>query len=51
MKEASDIIEANMLKTQNELNDYVFYNKSKAGKRLKKDAAKAKKALQKALGE
>ena len=51
LKEASDIIEANMLKTQNELNDYVFYNKSKAGKRLKKDAAKAKKALQKALGE
>ena len=40
-----------MLKAQKDLNDYVFYNKSKFGKRLKKDAVKAEKSLKKLLGE
>ena len=51
LKEASDIIEEHMLKAQKDLNDYVFYNKSKFGKRLKKDAVKAEKSLKKLLGE
>lgn len=51
LKDASDVIEAHMLKAQKELNDYVFYNKSKCGKRLKKDAVKAEKKLKKTFGE
>lgn len=51
LKEASDVIVAHMRDAQRELNDYVFYNKTKQGKRLKKEAAKAEKELVSYLGE
>lgn len=51
LKEASDVIESHMRSAQRELNDYVFYNKTKQGKKLKKESVKAEKALTSYLGE
>lgn len=51
LKEASDKIERHMRLTQRQLNDYVFFNKTKEGKTLKKQSARAVKSLASVLGE
>ena len=51
LKAASDKIERYMHITQNQLNDYVFFNKSKDGKLLKKQADRAFKSLAACLSE
>ncbi len=50
LKAASEKISMHMKQTQNELNDYIYYNKNKQGKKLKKNAAKAKKNVERFLG-
>lgn len=50
LKAASEEIEKHMLIAQLELGDYVFYNKTRQGKRLKKEAAAAEKSLVSYLG-
>lgn len=49
LKAASEKIEQHMHMTQNQLNDYVFYNKTKEGKLLKKQSARALKSLSSCL--
>lgn len=50
LKSASEKIEFYMKQTQNDLNDYVYYSKNKEGKKLKHDAVKAKKSIERFLG-
>lgn len=51
LKSASDLIESSMRNTQSSLADYVFYNKTKKGKRIKKDGKKALRSLARAARE